>query len=272
VEANSYGIIRLTCQNSSISPLSAVVTSYSDDGVGTLYQAIVNDNVTVAGDKITTFPTAVTSVSAEVVYTAASGTDHDSFNFSTTCNGLTESGYVYIIVTSAPVAATDITHTVVINTPTMISLYGTNEVNGLMVAEITSLPSLGTLYQFSFDEPDVLVEISTVPTTVKNPFHLISYKPNTNTIGSDSFGFKMSHGSLSSSVVTVSISIESWDFPPSIPLLTNLSVTDRREVTVALEVGDLDKPYVGVYITSLPKKGKIYQVNEDGSRGERYSE
>jgi hypothetical protein len=270
MEQGSIRRIHLTCQDSSVTPSTASITSFAN-GNGTLYQAPVASGAdTTLGTELTTFPTTLSSSTADVMYKAPSYAVHDRFNFSMTCGGVTESGYVYVMVMSAPVAATDISLTVVANTPARVSLYGTNEINGLLQAEITSLPKRGTIYQMSVSNPREIAAITSVPTTVTHPFHLILYEPANGQVGSDSIGFKMYHGGLSSNQASVKISIQSWNYPPSIPALTNLSIVDRNYTTIDLKVDDLNnKQFVGVYITSLPKKAKLYQVKEDGSRGIR---
>ena len=74
-----------------------------------------------------------------------------------------------------------------------------------------------------------------------------------------------------SSVATVQLSVQSWDFPPTIPSLATPNpavILNRQAMSLNLPVKDnQQKQYLGVYIMSLPTKGTLYQRNPDGSRG-----
>jgi hypothetical protein len=53
-----------------------------------------------------------------------------------------------------------------------------------------------------------------------------------------------------------------------IPPETLLNIQDRKETVIELSVTDSQqKQYLGVFITKLPSKGKIYQYMENGDRG-----
>ena len=87
--------------------------------------------------------------------------------------------------------------------------------------------------------------------------------------GADTFSYQLIHNGLISSVATVKLSIQSWDFPPVIPDLTNaITILNRQATSLNLPVKeDQQKQYLGVYIMSLPTKGTLYQRNPDGSPG-----
>ena len=74
-----------------------------------------------------------------------------------------------------------------------------------------------------------------------------------------------------SNVATVQLNVQSWDFPPVVPLSGTVNpvvILNRRTVSLNLPVkDDQQKQYLGVYIMSLPAKGTLYQRNPDGSRG-----
>ena len=89
--------------------------------------------------------------------------------------------------------------------------------------------------------------------------------------GIDTFSYQLIHNGMISSVATVKLSVQSWDFPPVIPLSTKANpavILNRQAISLNLPVkDDLQKQYLGVYIMSLPTKGTLYQRNPDGSRG-----
>ena len=74
-----------------------------------------------------------------------------------------------------------------------------------------------------------------------------------------------------SSVATVKLSIQSWDFPPVIHLsgtANPVTIVNRQATPLNLPVkDDQQKQYLGVYIRSLPAKGTLFQRNPDGSLG-----
>ena len=72
-----------------------------------------------------------------------------------------------------------------------------------------------------------------------------------------------------SSVATVQLSIQSWDFTPIIPAPANsVMILNRQATSINLPVKDYQqKQYLGVYIMSLPTKGTLYQRKPDGSLG-----
>ena len=76
---------------------------------------------------------------------------------------------------------------------------------------------------------------------------------------------------MASNVATVQLSVQSWDFPPIIPLSTTANpvvILNRQATSLNLPVKDYQqKQYLGVYIMSLPMKGTLYQRNPDGSLG-----
>ena len=89
--------------------------------------------------------------------------------------------------------------------------------------------------------------------------------------GADAFSYQLIHNGMISSPATVKLSVESWDFPPTIPLsgTTNpVIIINRQATSLNLPVKDYQqKQYLGVYIMSLPSKGTLYQRNPDGSLG-----
>ena len=87
--------------------------------------------------------------------------------------------------------------------------------------------------------------------------------------GTDTFSYQLIHNGMISSVATVQLSIQSWDFTPIIPAPANsVMILNRQATSINLPVKDYQqKQYLGVYIMSLPTKGTLYQRKPDGSLG-----
>ena len=52
----------------------------------------------------------------------------------------------------------------------------------------------------------------------------------------------------------ITIDVQNWNYPPTVPTLTQLVTVDKKPVLINLEFED-ESAYVGLYITSLPTKG-----------------
>lgn len=64
------------------------------------------------------------------------------------------------------------------------------------------------------------------------------------------------------------ITVQTWNYPPVVPGTSTHTVRDRSDLAINLSASDVNqKQFIGVYITSLPTKGKLYQRLADGSRG-----
>ena len=89
--------------------------------------------------------------------------------------------------------------------------------------------------------------------------------------GADTFSYQLIHNGMISNIASVQISVQSWDFPPVIPLsgtANTVIILNRQTTSLTLPVkDDQQKQYLGVYIMSLPAKGTLYQRNPDGSLG-----
>ena len=263
--------IKITCWDTSTTPKAVNITAYNVTNTGgALYQSIEGKSSSLGGS-ITSYPTELT-YSPYVMYVAPSKAAVDYFNYTVSCSSHTEYGQVYIVVASAPVADSAIAQTVVADSSMTMFLAGTNEIAALLQPEIVSLPTKGTLYQLNFSDPTSLTsanKITTVPTAVTNPLYGLVYVPTTKSAsGSDAVGFKMYHGGIASSTVSMSIEIQSWDKRPVVPAYSNVSITKRASTSISLQAVDAEqKQYIGVYITALPTKGKLYQRLDNGSRG-----
>ena len=261
----------LSCPDSSAdSPSEVNITYHNTSGIlGDLHQAVLG-NVSAAGTMITTFPTSLVD-GAYFVYAASTRTAVDTFTYECYCGSrrLTN-GTVNIIVSSAAKADGSVSETVVANTALRMFLAGSHGIDGWLQPEITVLPTKGTLYQYDFWNPTSRSEaITTVPTVVTNPMYALIYDPFTGASGADTFSFRMSHGGLISDDAAVAIDIQAWDATPDVPSFSNVSIVKRQSATIRLNVTDREQEsFLGVYITALPSKGKLYQLNKNGTKGD----
>jgi hypothetical protein len=87
-------------------------------------------------------------------------------------------------------------------------------------------------------------------------------------VGVDAIGYRIYAGGLASKETMVEINVQAWNDPPIVTPLTTCNIVDRHETVIELGAADpTSKAFLGVYIMSLPKKGKLFQHLEDGSKG-----
>jgi hypothetical protein len=218
--------IRLRCLAPSVVPTSSTITSFDDDGK--LYQNNDGRN----GDDISTFPTVVTSSTNDVRYMATNRSSVERFNYSLMCSGVSESGQVLISVMPQVLSDSHISIFIVNDVDVLVFLGGSNSIIGLSSAEITTLSTLGTLYQLNNPSKDV-INITSVPTPVTNLLLGLRYFPHQGSTGKDRIGFREWHGGIGSEEVFAQITIKSWNFPPVIPPETALIIEDRYVYTHA---------------------------------------
>jgi hypothetical protein len=105
-------------------------------------------------------------------------------------------------------------------------------------------------------------------TMVQNPFNGLAYVSFVGSADWDSLSFRMFHNGVASAVATIAIRIPEWNYPPSIPSATNVSLSSRVATSINLAAkDDMQGIYIGVYIKSLPTKGKLYQRLANGTKG-----
>ena len=80
----------------------------------------------------------------------------------------------------------------------VVYLHGLHGIAGLMMAEITTLPVLGTLYQTNLSNPSSKIRIKTVPTTITNQLLGLQYDCPFSVAGAtaDTFGYKVYHDGI----------------------------------------------------------------------------
>jgi hypothetical protein len=250
-----------------------MITGQHTEFSGSLYQTR-DDNESYKGELIHTFPSSLINSTSAVLYAAPVAGTEEIFNYSCVCNGLSEEGYVHILLVASP-TINDVLVKAVVNNPALIFLNGQSNINGFLKATVESLPSKGMLSYANFTHPQIYYPIDNVPTVVENPYRSVLYTPNGGEVGSDSFDFRVTHiDGLSSNLASVIISIEVWDDqPPVIGASARQNVLNRASVTIHSHVVDFARDqYMGVYVTSLPKKGKIYQLESNNERGDQISD
>ena len=160
--------LRITCQltattttAASLIPTQAQIVSLPS-GTGKIYQTDSNKT------PITAANTVVSSPGAEFWYSAsATGASVlDSMQFSCVCNGASQTGTINVIINPAVVPDQTISLTVVSGTTKNFNLHGSLANPGLMTVNITSLPTLGQLSQWSFDQPNLVTLITKVGHTI----------------------------------------------------------------------------------------------------------
>ncbi|MBV9470547.1 MAG: lamin tail domain-containing protein, partial [Abitibacteriaceae bacterium] len=108
---------------------------------------------------------------------------------------------------TAPTATGPTTFTATAGTGKTLTLVGGDVDNDPLSYTITTLPTNGILY----DGPSTSgTAITTVPYTLTDPNHQVTYLAPTSYTGSDSFGFKVNDGTVDSNVQTVTGTV----FPP----------------------------------------------------------
>ena len=93
----------------------------------------------------------------------------------------------------------------------------------------------------------------------------VSYTPNPDFNGSDSFKFVVNDGQLDSPLATVSIAVSAVNDPP-VAFEQSSTAVSGEAITLQLEYDDIDGP--GPYtlqVTMAPESGSLSPVNPDGS-------
>jgi hypothetical protein len=87
----------------------------------------------------------------------------------------------------------------------------------------------------------------------------LSYRPNLNYFGSDSFTFRASDGQLASNLATVSISVTSINDGP-VAQSQSVTTTKNTAVAITLHATDIDSSSLSYVIVSAPARGTLTGV------------
>jgi len=159
----------------------------------------------------------------------------DTFQFKVN-DGTTESGLATVTITINSInddpVATSLTVSVRINTSVAILLSATDSETDNLTLQVTSQPSNGSL----LGSP---------------PIQTLTYTPNTDYSGTDSFTFKANDGSSDSNIAIVSIKV---NIPPVATEVTAETQEDKA-VSVTLAATDSDNDSITFSLVTYPKNG-----------------
>ena len=173
MDAGASARLRIACQLTATTTTAASLTPSTaqlvtlPSGTGKIYQADLSQT------RITTPNTPLTSPVKEFWYYASTATSGspiiDSMLYSCVCNGETQTGTIKVIINPAVVPDPTISLVAVSGTTNTFNLHGSLANPGLMKVNISSLPTLGRLSQWSFDQPGLTTLIVKVSRSDMQP-------------------------------------------------------------------------------------------------------
>jgi len=155
----------------------------------------------------------LTGTAPNVTYTpSANYNGSDSFTFKA-YDGMDDSNTATVSITvnpvnDAPVATPQSGLSVGSCNTLTVTLNGTDVDNDPLSYKISTLPTHGDLYDGTGTGG---TNITSVPYTVTDVTHKVTYQPNASYSGADSFGFKVNDGALDSAEATISITVSGCD-------------------------------------------------------------
>ena len=134
------------------------------------------------------------------------------------------------------------------DTPKSITLSGSDPGSANLTFSVVSGPASGTLGSIG--------TVTCAGTSPRNCTANVTYTPNANFNGSDSFTFKVNNGTQDSSAATVSITVTPVNDAPT---CTNGSATTNEDTAVAapLSCADVDGNPLSYTIVSSPAHGSL---------------
>ena len=212
----------------------------SDDDAGSITFSFTNLPVWLAAD------------GATISGTPGEGDGSTAFTI-TADDGHTENNLATLEVTLTVQAVNDppVAHSqhVTINEDAAIAitLTGSDPENTPLTYEVLSSPEHGTL---SGEAPD------------------LTYTPNADYYGEDSFTFRVNDGDLNSGPATVSITVEAINDPPVITSPASASATEDELFTYITTVEDVDDETVDITFDGLPDWVNVEGSTASGTPGE----
>ena len=169
------------------------------------------------------------------------------------CN--VQTGTTNFIITADMTPDPSISVTIVSTITTNIFFHGSIAHPGTLTINISSLPTLGSLSQMDFYNPQNITPITHPNTAVTDALSGIKYILNL--AGTDSFQFVVMHGGVAPPPVTVLCSVIAWNYQPIIPHTIQTTVLNRNPILFDLQVHDpTQKQFLGINITSCPQKAR----------------
>ena len=145
----------------------------------------------------------------------------------------------------------------------------------VLTYSIVSLPSHGTLWLMDYDVdpsaisiqvPEMTINVTTAPFTV--PFKQWALYWDTNS-GSEDAGeiqIEAFDGKNFSAAGTFTIDLISVNNLPE-PVRKTWETDEDTEIEITLYAQDSDSEFITLLVTDLPAHGKLYTLQDDGSRG-----
>jgi hypothetical protein len=182
---------------------------------------------------------ALTGTAPHLTYTPGSGyVGPDSFTFSVNDGSVTSTVAtvsISVLLVNAPPVADHQTVTVLEDTPTTLTLTGSDPDGPTPNFVVASLPSRGVLSGVA---------------------PMLTYNPALDYSGPDSFTFTVNDGSLTSAVATVSINITPVNDAP-IALPQSLGTLQDTPLAITLTAADPDGPQTNFVIAAYPARGSL---------------
>ena len=180
----------------------------------------------------------LTGTGTQLTYTPNTGyAGADSFTF-TANDGNSDSNVAMVTINvraNATPVASNLSATTPENTRKTITLTATDANGDPLTYSIVTAPTNGTL-------------TGTPPS--------VTYMPNANYNGADSFTYKVNDTYLDSAVATVNITVSSVNNPPVANNLTVLA-THNTAMPLLLSATDVDSPYLTYRVVTLPTNGTL---------------
>ena len=251
---------------------------------GELYQYLEDDDgnlITETDNKIVVFESVqLTDSSNRVVFKPredANGSPYDAFSFVVKDDLNATSNEQRIIVTINALPDPPTAREILLPNQNedelfTIALLGDDpDQDDTLFSMITSLPSLGDLYQFDNCNNNVCTDPITSaslsnPVTVENVDQKVWFLPQDDLSGEDYFRYKVSDGTRESGEGSVNITLSDVNDPPT-AYNASYSVEFATDITITLEVEDIDDRETNLVaiITDLPERGQLYQVGDSGA-------
>ena len=133
---------------------------------------------------------------------------------------------------------------------------------------VTRLPSHGTLQLVStLDPTGESVAITNVDYHCRDTFarYRVSWSPEVNSNEAVSIGYKAWDGTEYSAEATIEVTIQAFDSAPNAIAMNYTVDEDTPLFNVTLRAIDVDSELVSIFITELPKNGKLFTMMANDS-------
>ncbi|HUJ79970.1 MAG TPA: Ig-like domain-containing protein, partial [Nitrospiria bacterium] len=240
VSKNNVKLITLSSSDVDSPSLTFSVATLPTNGIVSLISGTTTctSNVTYAGNGST--------CTAQATYTPNTNyTGPDSFTFMTNDTALNSApATVTLTVVNDPPTVTSQSVTTAEDTPITITLTGSDPNGDTLTFSIVTPPTQGTLGP-----------ITPVSATSAN----VTYTPNLNYNGGDSFVFKANDGTVDSLPGTMTLSISPVNDAP-VALAQNVTTPEDSAVLITLSAFDVDSPALTFSLATPPAHGTLSAI------------